>query len=111
MKRYLYYTLMGTEQAPDGSEAANCQILGSVEARTPQIGLKKLLKENPWIEGKGYFADKIKWKITIDESDMEEIATIINYLYNDNAKNRLKGNIGEHLQTLIKSLELSENIE
>lgn len=70
MKRYLFYSMEGSEYAPDGSEVENCQILGSVEASAPQSGLKKLLKENPWIEEKGYSADKIKWKITIDESDV-----------------------------------------
>lgn len=69
MKKYLFYSLAGSEYAPDGSEVENCQILGMEEANTPQSGLKKLLKENPWIEEKSYPTDEIKWKITIDEDD------------------------------------------
>ncbi len=56
MKEYIFYTIEGFSQAPDGEDIENCQLLGRSHGKDKQDALQNLLKENPWIEQRGYDA-------------------------------------------------------
>lgn len=54
MKDYIFYTTEGFTQAPDGNDIDNCQLLGCAYGEDKDEALKNLLKDNPWIEERGF---------------------------------------------------------
>lgn len=54
MKEYIFYTTEGFSQAPDGDNIENCQLLGCACGIDKQDALQNLLKENSWIEQRGF---------------------------------------------------------
>lgn len=54
MTEYIFYTTEGFAQAPDGEYIENCQLLGRAYGEDKHEALLNLLKENPWIEQRGF---------------------------------------------------------
>ena len=54
MTEYIFYTTEGFMQAPDGEDIENCQLLGHAFGNDEHDALLNLLKENPWIEQRGF---------------------------------------------------------
>ena len=54
MTEYIFYTNEGFMQAPDGEDIENCQLLGRACGNDKHDALQNLLKENPWIEQRGF---------------------------------------------------------
>ena len=50
MGTYIFYTLGGRTESPDGQEVENCQLLGEANGENAGEALSQLLSENPWIE-------------------------------------------------------------
>ena len=47
MAEYIFYTIEGFTQAPDGEDIENCQLLGTVYGNDGRDALDNLLKDNP----------------------------------------------------------------
>ena len=54
MTEYIFYTTEGFTQAPDGENIENCQLLGRAYGNEKHDALQNLLKENTWIEQRGF---------------------------------------------------------
>ena len=54
MGTYIFYTLEGRTESPDGQEVENCQLLGEANGENAGEALSQLLSENPWIESCGF---------------------------------------------------------
>lgn len=54
MAEFIFYTNEGFMQAPDGEDIDNCQLLGRACGNDKYDALQNLLKENPWIEQRGF---------------------------------------------------------
>ena len=54
MAEYIFYTAEGFTQAPDGEDIENYQLLGLAYGNDKYDALQNLLKENPWIEHRGF---------------------------------------------------------
>ena len=54
MTEYIFYTTEGFTQAPDGEDIENCQLLGHAYGNDEHDALLNLLKENLWIEQRGF---------------------------------------------------------
>ena len=54
MREYIFYTAEGFTQAPNGEEIENCQLLGCAWGTNTHHALQNLLRDNPWIEQKGF---------------------------------------------------------
>ena len=59
MTEYIFYTTEGFALAPDGEDIENCQLLGRAYGEDKHNALQKLLKENPWIERRGFNPYKV----------------------------------------------------
>ncbi len=57
MNTYIFYTLGGYTECPDGAEVENCQLLGEAEGETAKKAFAKLLKENKWVAEHGFKVD------------------------------------------------------
>jgi hypothetical protein len=58
MTEYIFYTTEGFTQAPDGDDIENCQLLGRAFGKDKHDALSNLLKENSWIEERGFEPDE-----------------------------------------------------
>lgn len=54
MLTFIFYTLEGYTEGPDGESAENCQLLGEARGETVNDAFSNLLNENPWIEAYGF---------------------------------------------------------
>ena len=54
MAEFIFYTIEGFTQAPNGEDFENCQVLGTVKGKDVVEAQENLLKENPWIIEAGY---------------------------------------------------------
>ena len=54
MTEYIFYTTEGFTQAPDGEDIENCQLLGRAYGKDKHDALENFVKENPWIEQRGF---------------------------------------------------------
>lgn len=54
MAEYIFYTMEGFTQAPDGTDVDNCQIMGFTHGDNLHEGLRNLLEENEWIINRGF---------------------------------------------------------
>lgn len=54
MTEYMFYTTEGFTQAPDGKDIDNNQLLGRAYGKDKQDALCNLIKDNPWIETRGF---------------------------------------------------------
>ena len=59
MKEYIFFTTEGFTQAPDGKDIENSQMLGRSYGKDKHDALQNLLKENPWIEQRGFDSCKV----------------------------------------------------
>ena len=59
MTEYIFYTTEGFTQAPDGNDIENCQLLGRAFGKDKHDALSNLLKENSWIEDRGFELDEV----------------------------------------------------
>lgn len=55
LKQFIFITTEGDTIAPNSDyPIENCQVLGIVEALSPESARKILIYENPWIEQSGF---------------------------------------------------------
>ncbi len=67
-KNYIFFTAEGETIAPNGESIENLQILGFEEGQNFNEALKKLLKENSWIQEKGFDLSEIKYEIVAPDT-------------------------------------------
>ena len=61
MTEYIFYTTEGFTQAPDGDDIENCQLLGRAFGKDKHDALSNLVKENSWIEDRGFEPYEAIW--------------------------------------------------
>lgn len=54
MNIYIFYTIEGYTEGPNGESVENCQLLGEAYGENAEDALSQLLSENPWIESHGF---------------------------------------------------------
>lgn len=54
MPTFIFYTLEGHTEAPDGRRVENCQLLGEACGEDASDALANLLSENRWIGEHGF---------------------------------------------------------
>lgn len=54
MPTFIFYTLEGHTEAPDGRRVENCQLLGEACGEDASDALANLLRENRWIGEHGF---------------------------------------------------------
>lgn len=54
MAEYIFYTAEGFTQDPKGDDVDNCQLIGIASGDNVNDAKNNLLKENPWIEERGF---------------------------------------------------------
>lgn len=59
MARYIFYTVEGSTQSPNGELVENCQMLGYSTGENAKKALQRLLADNRWIESAGYNPSEI----------------------------------------------------
>lgn len=72
MTEYIFYTTEGFTQAPDGEDIENCQLLGRAYGKDKHDALQNLLKENSWIEERGFAPYEAIGKALISTNNAEE---------------------------------------
>lgn len=60
MRTFIFYTLEGHTEAPDGERVENCQLLGEACGEDASDALANLQEENPWIREHGFSVGKGK---------------------------------------------------
>jgi len=71
MTEYIFYTTEGFTLAPDGENIENCQLLGRAYGKDKHQALENLIKENPWIEKRGFEPNKAICKELATNSNSE----------------------------------------
>lgn len=54
MSTFIFYTMDGQTEAPNGKQVENCQLLGEACGEDASDALATLLEENPWIGERGF---------------------------------------------------------
>ena len=83
MTEYIFYTTEGYTQAPDGEDIENCQLLGRAYGIDKHDALQNLLKENSWIENRGFDPCEAIGKELISTTNAEEKLSFITNLRPD----------------------------
>lgn len=86
MNEYIFYTSEGFTKSPNETDCENMQILGFEKGENLEEAKSNLLKNNQWILKYGFSKDEIKANQFIDKSTVENIKTVINYLWKDEEK-------------------------
>ena len=83
MKEYIFYSLEGFTQAPDGDDIENCQLLGRAYGNDKYDAYQNLLKENTWIEERGFKSYKTIGKELASTTNAEEKLNFLTNLLNE----------------------------
>jgi hypothetical protein len=86
MAKYIFYTDEGYTISPNNSELESFQILGFEDATTVQEGINKLIENNTWISESEFNIEKIKHKTLVSSEDIDNLKSIIDYLWKDEEK-------------------------
>lgn len=87
MAEYIFYTTEGFTQAPDGEDIENFQLLGRANGKDRHEALGGLLRDNPWIEARGFDPCKAIYQKLTSTSDAE---AKLSFLANLLDKNQLE---------------------
>ena len=77
MTKYILYTPEGFTQTPDGEDIDNCQLLGCAYGQDKHDAMDNLLKENPWIKGRGFEPRKAICKQLATTANVEDKLSFI----------------------------------
>lgn len=80
MTEYIFYTTEGFTQAPDGEDIENCQLLGRAYGKDKHDALSNLLKDNPWIEERGFDPNEAICKELASTKDAESLSFLTSIL-------------------------------
>lgn len=79
MNDYIFYTLEGYTQSPNGNKVENCQVIGIASGADKQDALVHLLADNPWIAEHRFDSNKFLCR---ELSSCDNSSSIITYLTN-----------------------------
>ena len=86
MAKYIFYTHEGYSIAPNNEDVENLQILGIEDGITENEAFKNLFQNNEWILEMGFSEDKIKCRAIFNSSFINDLNTILEYLWRDEEK-------------------------
>jgi hypothetical protein len=87
MAKFIFYTDEGYTIAPDNSELESLQILGFENASNLKEGIRELFTNNPWIKESGFKTRNIKYRLILENNDLKDLKTLIQFLYIDEKRN------------------------
>lgn len=110
MSKYIFYTDEGYTISPNDDILESLQILGFENGKTLQDGISNLLENNHWIEESKFDVEKIKHKTILNPKDIENLRTLIKYLW-DNEKKHFEESEkpNNHIFHILKQLKLIIN--
>ncbi|MBS1572390.1 MAG: hypothetical protein JST62_08375 [Bacteroidetes bacterium] len=110
MFKYIFYTDEGYTISPNDDILESFQILGFENGKTLQGGISNLLENNHWIEKSKFDIEKIKYKTILSSKDIENLRTLINYLWDDEKKHFEESEKPkDHIFHILKQLKLITN--
>jgi hypothetical protein len=86
MGRFIFYTDEGYTISPNDTELESLQILGFEKAKNLNEGKQILLENNPWINESGFKIETIKSDLILDKNSLNDIKSLIDYLYENEKK-------------------------
>ena len=86
MAKYFFYTDEGYTVSPNNTDLDSLQILGIESGQTLQEGMNKLIENNHWIVENNFKIENIKYRIVINHQDIDNLKSIIDYLWDDEEK-------------------------
>lgn len=111
MNRYVFYTFEGFTESPTNKECENIQILGFENGKNQSEAKNNLIKENKWIEQKGFDITKILSKQLLTDENREVIKNLVDY-FEDKERKYCHENISDESNHIFNILEkISEIID
>ena len=93
MSTYIFYTDEGYTIAPNNEELESLQVLGIEDGETKEEALANLYKNNKWIEENNFSELKMRCYAILNPEILEDIKTIVRYLWEDESKHGKKTNV------------------
>ncbi len=76
MNEYIFYTVEGFSQSPNGNELENFQILGFEIGKNEKLALKSLLQNNSWIKEEGFSIGEIRYNQIINTDTRRTVSNL-----------------------------------
>lgn len=107
MGTYIIYTTEGFTTGPNPEvEIENCQVLGIIDAKSPESAVKELFKQNEWIAQAGFSADHVVVRQLLTQTVKKDLRTVIEYLWYDELKSYQEDRYpGDHIFINLRRLK------
>ena len=105
MKEYVFYTFDGRTESPTGKDVENCQILGFEKGISLEKARESLIKNNKWIEEKGFDIAAIESKQLLGDELKQAIEQLVDYYWVCQQKQYEKPTADNHIYLVLNKIK------